>query len=325
MVAAKCVNLTREICSIFKNKKLPFCCPECIVSKLPGSRNQKTSTDSFGKVCNNSESEETSDSAVVLNERESALPESEEGASVQSIEDINSKKSKNLVIIDGIINPSEFQNSRDIQREIRKHKGDIQMKYAYPLNRGGIAIHVETEEELQVLKEDWPADAFSSNSGISVHENGLIPRCVFKNVPAIQSSEVIELETKKQTGLSVSVRRLRYRDSGRCMPIVIVTCKSHGELVSLLKSKIIINKKAVKIVPYQSKRYTPTRCFNCQEYGHIAKLCKKEEKCEKCAESHTGKCTSSYRCINCGSGHPSSSLSCPTFLAIKERLLRRRP
>ena len=80
-----------------------------------------------------------------------------------------------MVIIDGLRKPEEFQNSRDIKAEIRKQKGDLKIKYAYPLNRGGVAVVLESEEEADLLKEDWPVDSFG-NSGLSlnVHEKSVI-------------------------------------------------------------------------------------------------------------------------------------------------------
>ena len=108
------------------------------------------------------------------------------------------------------------------------------------------------------------------------------------------------------------------------MPIVIATCESFEDLQKILKSKIILNKKSVKIHAYQSKRYTPTRCYNCQEFGHIAAICKKESRCELCAETHTGLCNREYKCVNCGSRHTSGSKSCPVFESLKARLLSRR-
>ena len=111
------------------------------------------------------------------------------------------------------------------------------MKYVYPLNRGGIAVHVEKEEEVEILKEEWPEEAFSSGSSLSVHENNVIPRCVFKNIPAFRSTEIIKEEVIKQTSVVVSARRLRYRDTGRPMPVVVITCKSHEDLQTLLKQR----------------------------------------------------------------------------------------
>ena len=48
------------------------------------------------------------------------------------------------------------------------------IKYAYLLNRGGIAIHTESEEEVYNLRKDWPAEAFE---GVHLFE----PRHVISN------------------------------------------------------------------------------------------------------------------------------------------------
>ena len=53
------------------------------------------------------------------------------------------------------------------------------MRYAYPLNRGGLVVQVETEEEANILKEEWPEEAFMSGGQISVHRSNYIPKCVF--------------------------------------------------------------------------------------------------------------------------------------------------
>ena len=119
-----------------------------------------------------------------------------------------------------------------------------------------------------------------------MHDNSQIPRCVLKNISPVHSLEVIKEEVRNKTGLSVSVRRLEYRDTGRPMPIVVVTCGSHEDLQLLLKAKCQVNKKSIKIVPYQSKRYILTRCFNCQEFGHIA-YCERRKESVKSVQKIT--------------------------------------
>ncbi|MEW8546768.1 MAG: hypothetical protein AB2693_24905 [Candidatus Thiodiazotropha sp.] len=315
-----CVNLTKEICGIFRTKNLPFLCPKCIVAKISDKKDKDKNSEDCCEVTSPS-SRETSSSQFSV--KQSGKAECDIECEFPKISQDSCIVSKKVIIVDGLKDPREFQNSRDIKQEIRKYKGDVKIKYAYPLKRGGIAIHTESEDDIKLLKEDWPEEAFQGGSAISFHENSIVPRCVFKNVLPHLHIETIISEVERQTGIVVNARRLKYRDTGKPMPIVIITCNSFEDQQTLFKSKVILCKKNIKVTSYQSKRGTPTRCYNCQEFGHIAVLCKKETKCEYCAEGHRGACSSDRKCVNCGNNHPSSSISCPVYIAIKERLSSR--
>ena len=307
-----CVSLTREICAIFKAKNLPYICPTCTVNNLKIKDTVDTSKPESG------EQFQYSQDCTQADKEDQGNSDSEQACFTES-----SGKTKNILIVDGLKNPSDFQNSRIIKEEIRKFKGDIRIKYAYPLNRGGIAIHTESEEDFKLLKSEWPEEAFHGGSSISFHENDNVPRCIFKNVLPHLKDEFITLEVKKQIGISVNVRRLKYRDTGKPMPVVIVTCASFEDLQLLFKSKMLLCRKSIRINSYKSKKNTPVRCYNCQEFGHVAAICKNSNKCEYCSEDHSGSCSNECKCVNCGNRHPSSSASCPVFIAIKERLLSR--
>ena len=71
------------------------------------------------------------------------------------------------------------------------------------------------------------------------------------------------------------------------------------------------------------KRYIPNplRCFQCQEFGHSKKFCKKQLRCWKCgSEGHDGSdCSVENKCcVNCKGDHYSSSKSCPVWIIEKE-------
>ena len=71
------------------------------------------------------------------------------------------------------------------------------------------------------------------------------------------------------------------------------------------------------------KRYIPNplRCYQCQEFGHSKKFCKKHAKCWKCGrEGHDcSECDSdTLCCVNCKGDHYSSSKSCPVWILEKE-------
>lgn len=71
-----------------------------------------------------------------------------------------------------------------------------------------------------------------------------------------------------------------------------------------------------------------TQCFNCQKYGHTAKVCRETQKCGACAAPGHGdrECalksnSSAHRCANCNLGHSAWSSKCRVR---KEQLERTR-
>ena len=63
-----------------------------------------------------------------------------------------------------------------------------------------------------------------------------------------------------------------------------------------------------------------TQCYKCQGFIHIAKDCKKAQKCVRCAGSHKSsecpdkdKNSLKLKCSNCDGEHVASSKECPKF------------
>lgn len=58
----------------------------------------------------------------------------------------------------------------------------------------------------------------------------------------------------------------------------------------------------------------PLRCFSCQEYGHVAAVCRGQKRCAKCGKND---CTlidcenTEPKCIHCGGNHLVGSVNCP--------------
>lgn len=57
---------------------------------------------------------------------------------------------------------------------------------------------------------------------------------------------------------------------------------------------------------------TPSRCFKCQRFGHIAKYCHNDVRCKNCGGPHDFKSCKeeSRKCSNCGGPHPASFSGC---------------
>ena len=69
----------------------------------------------------------------------------------------------------------------------------------------------------------------------------------------------------------------------------------------------------------------PTRCYNCQRYGHQARSCLAKARCSLCTEQHhtqvcidkrTNNQPIEIKCANCGGQHTAANKSCPKFREI---------
>lgn len=80
----------------------------------------------------------------------------------------------------------------------------------------------------------------------------------------------------------------------------------------------------INVGPYRMKvdQYiaNPTRCFQCQKFGHGKQSCRGHAKCYRCSEEgHDGlTCDKPVKCSNCNLDHMSSSKECPVYLKERE-------
>lgn len=65
--------------------------------------------------------------------------------------------------------------------------------------------------------------------------------------------------------------------------------------------------------------HRPTRCFNCLDYGHIGKSCKKARRCLNCCQAwHGEECSRPAFCLHCNEDHSINSPLCKKFKEEQE-------
>ena len=114
-------------------------------------------------------------------------------------------------------------------------------------------------------------------------------------------------------------RMTRFRD-GKKEPCESV-CITFEEDIP---ERVYIDYVCYRVRPYEE---APLRCFCCQEYGHVAAVCRGERKCGRCGKGDCRKrqCEEQQvqaKCYNCDGNHHAGAAICPK--RIKEENVKRR-
>lgn len=100
-----------------------------------------------------------------------------------------------------------------------------------------------------------------------------------------------------------------------------------AEQADIAISKGVMWKCDLKATEIFRSGFRLTQCFNCQKYGHIAKICTAGPKCEQCAGGHdTRTCSRNQetRCSNYSRKHTAWDQMCPVRLAAKSKVVKNR-
>ena len=262
---------------------------------------------------------ETVSDSVISESKQQIQPPLEHSAKEHS-----DKEEEFIVLVDNIDSP--FTNSVDIKREVAKFYPEVEIKHCYPLPKGGIALHTTSLDFQNILLSEWPPGAFRTARKVKSHKPLSLSTqatIVVKSVPTFLSEDEIKCDIKSNYQVEVSIKRLRYRSNRLNRPIIKIT-SDRETIQSWQKNGIALNKRLYPCEPIQKD--TPTRCFNCQRFGHIAKFCRSEKRCEQCSEKHsTLDCPkNSTKCCNCSQEHPASSLDCPHYISRTQEIIKRR-
>ena len=203
---------------------------------------------------------------------------------------------------------SKFNNSHTIGREILRCKpipNPKLIKFASIKNQT-LLIATDDTETHGILSQPWRNDAFQD--GVNFKETKKSPiRILIRGVDlGIDFKEQDLLEQLNEQGVFDPVRKTS-RSNGPSR-IVSAHTPNKESLVLLLKEGVRIGFNCFRVEAANSV----VQCYKCQQVGHTASSCTKEQKCLRCAGPHSHKeCqTTSFKCSNCEGNHAACSRAC---------------
>jgi hypothetical protein len=208
-----------------------------------------------------------------------------------------------------------------IEEEIRTTDGQANWRCAAVIkdsrNAERIRVACRDEAELRRVKE---AAQKTAPSNSRVLRDQLYPVKVNNaNRAAILDDEgkvlpgAAEVLGKENDVSIVKIAWLSRKDQGKAYGSMVVYVTKGSEAVRLLQGQYFHVAGESAYTGVYEHRVGPTQCYNCQEIGHKAYACTKEQVCAKCAAGGHGhqECSETIaKCALCKGRHESFSKSC---------------
>lgn len=186
-------------------------------------------------------------------------------------------------------------------------------------SQGALLLDVGSEEEVNTLLKC----SRIGNIAVVAHlpHSYLQNTCIIKGVPTWHTEEELLAYLKPQGVLHVRrvLRRIdRESKEWKTKPTdrVVLSFAPNCER----PDKINLGFTRHEVVEYTE---SPSRCFKCQRFGHVARVCKGEQRCKRCAGPHDFKeCKGDIVCANCRGDHPASFSRCPFRISALHRRMQ---
>ena len=211
-----------------------------------------------------------------------------------------------------------FKNSTDIKRSFSKAFPKKKLMYAFRTTRGFFHLEFASHEESKEIEETWKSTFMGTETSCRR------PRKVQKNHSVIIKDVPMEdfFTDSKMTALlhesfpDATARRFVKKDQST-LNTVKIDFPNRNDMERAITNGIFLNDQYFRPNEFiEEERIPIVRCYNCQNFGHIAKTCKSAPKCGKCAGNHSaGDCNSEEpTCANCQSRHASNDPNCEAYL-----------
>lgn len=244
------------------------------------------------------------------------------------VREVPTRLSRELVVRNPEATPEDRNRSiTRIVEDINKTKSaEIKGKVlaARRLPSGDITITADTKETKELLERDsnWLA-AIGQAAQVNRRKfTVMVHGMKIASVDCSRQEDAIRQITRQNTHLrdKIEILSLQWPKKalrrGKTSTCLIVDVATPEQANTLIDEGLLFHSELKECELYHGDCRV-TQCYNCQKYGHTARICRAQKKCGLCAApGHDDKdCNfrndmTKHRCANCNLGHPAWSNSC---------------
>ncbi len=181
------------------------------------------------------------------------------------------------------------------------------------LSSDDIFLHaVSSDAQANLEKTQTWAKEIASSTCVTCRIFAVLTHEVRTTIDMSNQEKIIERLIKDNARLHEDLKVLRIvwlkkvADSEKTHSLLIVKITIEAMMNQLMNVSMLnlYQECACKLF---EKNCRITQCFRCHEFDHMIKICRKNQRCEKCADKHhIEKCVMSLnkrRCVNCNENH----------------------
>lgn len=286
--------------------------------------------DEIVDLINHQESDEQNLKRKRNNLNEKSLPKNKRDAGINSNNNNDAHYNDNSN--EQIIRPKIYYNDKDsgvISVWIKKINTDGDDLSAYKVGsilyknykdivdirkRGKFTVEVVCKNYVEANKIIDDKNLKSSGLETFVPGYRKVRKGIVRNIPTDINVQEI-LNSCESSAKVLDVKRLNKRNKNpvdeeeKWIPCRSIVLTFAGQT---LPTEITLFKVRSSVEPFVNK---PTQCYNCFQFNHTSRFCKKDPICIQCGDmKHDGNCNQSVpKCVNCGENHKSIDSTCVVF------------